>query len=539
MITEEQRQGLLQFQKDPNFFFRKVLGCDPESYQEAMNQAIADNERVAISACHDVGKSWDLARIVLWFGSCFPYCKIVTTAPTFLQVEQILWSEIRSAHRKSLYPLGGQMNLTKWTIDDEWFALGFTPKNEVSAEAGQGASSTFQGFHASGGILVVFDEATGVPKKIWDMAEGILTQAFVKFVAIGNPTSPASEFAKCFKSPAWHKIKLNCFNSPNLIANGITNITELQNEILKVNAMLDDEAQEHMKSYKIVKPHLLSLKWVVSMGLPSKWGMDHPLFVSKVLGEFPKKVDGALVGLEIVEESFARAHEFAEGEKVFRTLGVDVARFGLDASVMTGLKGKQQELLKKLNKKDTAEVTGEIVASCREVGMYDVIVIDETGVGGGVVDMTLEAQRNGLIDPRTEIRGVQFGGAVECDLDQCDHKTCEKAKYVNVKARMFGLLAQDIKDPNGLALLNEDIYLEELPTILFKYDSRGRMVIESKDDYKKRTGRKSPDHADSLALANYGRHAQVNVGSFYESTKPTKGRINKPFAASLTSERKW
>lgn len=537
MIGKEQREAVRKFQTNPALFFEKILGVDSlEEYQRRVLETIAAHDRVAISACHDVGKSWTLARVVLWYVSCFPYCKVITTAPTFNQVKNILWSEIRSAYSRSKFPLGGKMNMTEWQVTPEgdWFALGFTPRNELSGESGQGTQSSFQGFHAPH-VLLVFDEATGVPHNIWTMAEGILTSANVKFVAIGNPTSRNSEFFRCFQSPEWTKIHLNCFDSPNLRANGITTIEHLRSEVDKVRGMNDEEAKAHLNSYKIEKPYLLSPKWVVSMGLPRKWGLDHPLFVSKVLGEFPKDSDGTLIPLGSVEESFYRVVYPAASDR--KTLGVDVARFGSDSTVLSALHGKKQTALKALVKKDTTEVVGEIINFSREHGPFDVIVVDETGVGGGVVDGLEEAKRAGRLPGNTEIRGVQFGSGVECDgHDSCKHVDCLKGKYVNLKARMFGLLRDDMKDTNGITLLKEDVYLDELPTILYGFDSKGRMLIESKDDYKRRTGRKSPDHADSLALANFGRYDEMTVGSFPAGTNSGYAR---PFAASLGGSRQW
>lgn len=528
MIGDEQRAALKKWQVDPALFFESVLAVDTlESYQRRILERIAEDDRIAISACHDVGKSWTLARIVLWFVTCFPYSKVITTAPTYNQVKNILWSEIRSAYARSKFPLGGKMNLTEWQVTPEgdWFAIGFTPRNELSGESGQGTQSSFQGFHAPY-VLLVFDEATGVPPNIWTMAEGILTSANVKFVAIGNPTSLNSEFARCFKSPEWTKIKLNCFDSPNLIANGVTDMQSLQAEIDVVRAMNDDDAQARLKSYIVVKPYLLSLKWVVSMGLPRKWGVEHPLFVSKVLGEFPKEGDGTLIPLGYIEEAMLRVYYPQPSDR--KTMGVDVARFGTDSTVITGLHGKKSLFRKQLVKQGTLQVAGEVIVHANEHGPFDVIVVDETGVGGGVVDALNEAKRNDLLPRNTEIRGVQFGAACEDPED--------KAKFCNLKARMFKLLSDDLKATDGLCLLNEDAYLDELPTILYAYDSKGRMLIESKDDYKKRTGRKSPDDADSLALANYGRYDEMTVGSF---TDTQSSGFAKPFAAGLGSNRQW
>jgi len=427
------------------------------------------------------------------------------------------------------------MNLTEWQVTPEgdWFAIGFTPRNELADESGQGTLSSFQGFHAPY-VLLVFDEATGVPHTTWTMGEGILTSSNVKFVAIGNPTSRLSEFYKCFTSPEWHKIQLNCFNSPNLIVNGITNRAELVKEIDHVRSLNDFEAQARLKSYQVVKPYLLSLKWVVSMGLPRKWGIEHPLFISKVLGEFPKDSDGTLLPLGAVEDAMLRTYTPLPTDR--KVLGVDIARFGSDATVLTALHGYKWISRRQMIKQDTNEVAGQIIEQNRTEGPYDVIVLDETGIGGGVVDLLNEARRNDLIGRNTEIRGVQFGAAVECDGgEECTHKDCQKSKYVNLKARMFGLLRDDLK--SNLCLPHEDVYLEELPTIRYAFDSKGRMVIESKDEYKKRTGRKSPDDADSLALANFGRYDAISVGSFSETL--SQSGFGRPFAAGLRGERQW
>lgn len=532
MITKE---FVYELQKSPEKFFSEVLGAKCEVYQETILRAIVENDRIAISSCHDLGKSWTLARIVLWYMSCFPNCRVITTAPTFNLVKNVLWAEIRSAYSKSKFPLGGRMNLTEWQMSKEgdWFAIGFTPKNEVSGGQGQGTQSSFQGFHAPY-VMVVFDEATGVPHNIWTMAEGMLTSGNVKFVAIGNPTSRMSEFFKCFSSPEWNKINLSCFDSPNLIANGITSLEQLNKEIDVVRSLNDDSAASRLNSYQTPKPHLLSLKWVVSMGLPRKWGVGHPLFVSKVLGQFPSDSDGTLIPLGIVEDATLRVYFPKTDDR--KTIGVDVARFGSDSTVFTALHGYNFSGTKTLIKKDTAEVSGEVIEFVRQHGA-DVVVVDGTGIGSGVVDMLNQAKQNEQKEllRNTEIREVHFGGGVECDEGEfCDHSSCSKTKYVNLKARLFGLLRDDLK--SGLCLPDEDVYLDELPTILYRFDSKGRMFIESKDEYKKRTGRKSPDNADSLALANFGRYDEMTVGKFLEEAS---NDFSTPFAASLRSERQW
>lgn len=499
-------------QADWNLYIKEVLGVELEQYQKEAVTQIQNNDRIVISACHDVGKTFLLGNVVLTIGSLYPSTKIITTAPTNRQVEAILWSEINTRYSRSKYPLGGRMLQTQWKIASDWFAMGFSPEKGAAATGdGQGTQSSFQGFHAGGDgyLIVIFDEATGIPKIVWTMAEGLLTSGRVKFICIGNPTSKSSEFYKCFSDRAWTKIKWSCFLSPNFQANNIFNVRDLENEIAYCRTLSDIAFQERMRAYKIVKHHLLTLSWVVTKA--SKWGMEHPLTLSKILGEFPEDSENVKMPLSIIEQAIARTHEPMPHER--KVLGVDVARYGADATVLTRLHGKKFVHKKVLNQRSIPEVAGEVIADGRLNGWPDVIVVDETGIGGGVVDLLIENQRKRhelCIPQTTEIRGVQFGaspeGGTERETDEL------KERYVNKKAYMYDLLSDDLK--SGLCLPNEEIYLEELPTILYFYDSKGRLHIESKDEYKKRTGRSSPDHADSLALANYGRHNEKALGLF-------------------------
>lgn len=525
-------ESYFDYQKDPFLFFENILGVEQlEVYQRHVIKTIWENERTAISACHDVGKTFLVSRIAMTFLNVFPNSKVITTAPTFNQVERIMWSEIRAAHLKAKFPLGGKLNLTDWSFSPDWFALGFTPRNELAGEGGQGTQSSFQGFHAPY-LLVIFDEATGIPASIWNMAEGLLTSANVKFVAIGNPTSQNSEFFKCFKDPAWAKVYLSCFDSPNLTVNGITNKDKLIKEVEKVRAMSDVDAKDYLDSYKVTRPYLLTTKWVVSSVI--KWGIDHPLTVSKVLGRFPQAGDNTLIPLGFVESASLRFATPIEADR--KTIGVDVARFGTDSTVLTSLHGPKQLGRKEFFKRDTIAVVGEVIQMSRDIGGADIIVVDETGVGGGVVDLLNDAVFDGTLPKSCEIRGVQFGASPN-DADTEDGEK-DREKFVNIKARMFSLLADDIKDDvDGLQLLDENCYLDELPTILYRYDKKGRMYIESKDEYKKRTGRRSPDNADSLALANYGRYDELKFGVF---TKEFNAHEHKTtLAGSLNSKKNW
>ena len=195
---------------------------------------------------------------------------------------------------------------------------------------------------------------------------------------------------------------------------------------------------------------------------------------------------------------------------------------------MHGLKVVDRRVLVK---RDTSEVAGAILDMIRLAGPQDTIAVDATGIGAGVIDKLKEAQSQGLIDRFTELREVNFGegfhGESEHEQIEADNN---KKLYANLKAKIFVQLSEDLLT---MQLPADEIWLEELPTIVYTFDSKGRYVIESKEAYKKRTKRPSPDNADALAIANYARHAVNSVGTFIDE------QTSSPRAAGLGAENLW
>jgi len=193
-----------------------------------------------------MGKSWIAGRTVLWEIPTFPRSKLISTAPTMGQVRDILWSEIRSGHRDSKVPLGGDMQTVAWRIAADWFAKGIKPRDQAGASSSQGSASSFQGFKAGrrGRLRIIFEEATGILKQMWDQAEGMMTSNQVFWLIIFNPTTKASPAYEAWTSPLWKKIKLTCFMSPNLIAAGITDLGKLEDELSLLHRLSDDDKRK-------------------------------------------------------------------------------------------------------------------------------------------------------------------------------------------------------------------------------------------------------------------------------------------------------
>jgi hypothetical protein len=538
-VTPEEAALLAErYQQDPVAHLMEVQGVESlEDYQrDKILLPIWRNERVAVRACHNVGKTWTIAKAVLAIGSTFTRSKIITTAPTFTQVEKLLWSEIRAGHRRSKIPLGGRMLNVEWKIEDDWFALGVSPDDgSESSDGSQGGTSSFQGYHSAEGLVaIVFDEATGVSAKRWIQAEGMMTQPRVKWIAIGNPTSPSSPFAQCFKDPAWFKSHISCFDSPNLKANNFNNVDDIRIEVAYLRTLTDAEILRRLNSYKNVNPYLLTAKWVVALAL--RRGVDSAVFISKALGDFPDEDEHVLIPLSKVDAAQRRTYEPKPEDG--RYIGVDVARYGMDETIITRIEGWSTTERRVISKRATTEVVGEIIVMITALPrrQIEVIVIDGTGIGAGVVDQLRERVRDGVLPPHIKIVEVNFGETADDEVgpkEVAEKKPSER--YVNRKAQMFDLLATDIGE---LTLPPDTVYQEELPAIQYKYDSKGRMKIESKDEFKSRTGLGSPDTADSTALANFGRHVTARVGSFTEAMKLAAER-SSPIASSLKSGDKW
>jgi phage terminase large subunit len=171
-------------------------------------------------------------------------------------------------------------------------------------------------------------------------------------------------------------------------------------------------------------------------------------------------------------------------------VGADIARFGDDRTVFIKREGMQVIDTKVLNGKDTQEVARRL----HDFAGGGRIVIDDTGVGGGVTDK--------LHDLGDKVSPINFGGSA-----------IDKKKYPDVISEMWFNLADNISD---IGLPHNDELLMELSSRHYKYTQDERRKVESKEEYRKRTGRRSPDIADAVILCFYdkkrGQVSKVSAG---------------------------
>ena len=344
----------LEIASDPVTWVEEILSEKLWSKQADVARSVRDHRRTAVQSCHDVGKSFVASRLICWWIAAHPPGEafVVTSAPTFQQVRAILWREIGRAHAKG--DLVGHTTETEWKIGKEMVGFGRKPSDY--------SPTAFQGIHARY-VLVVLDEACGIPESLWDAADTLITNDSSRILAIGNPDDPTSEFSKiCQPGTDWNKIRISAFDSPNFTGEDIPDM---------------------------VREVLISPTWVDEKR--KKWGENHPFWQSKVLGLFPQQSATALLPLDSLLEATRREIKPAEDDP--RILGVDVARFGTDKTVFALRNGGRGRIIYSVNGSDTMETARKVQAYMRRY-KANLAAIDTVGVGGGVYDRLIEENEN-------------------------------------------------------------------------------------------------------------------------------------------------
>jgi hypothetical protein len=269
-----------------------------------------------------------------------------------------------------------------------------------------------------------------------------------------TPDDPASHFATiCKPGSGWHVETISAFDTP---------------------AYTGEKVPEDLL------PLLVSPEWVEERKI--RWGVNSPIYQSKVLGEFPDISDDSLILPKWIEAAQKRTIK-RNGRPV---LAWDIARFGEDESVGMRREGGWVRVYRAHHKADTMTTTGHIAKAHRDIhaekGLNDfpTHVVDVVGVGAGVYDRLVELH----------IPVVPYNGG-EAPFD--------KERFINARAEDYWNLRELFE--TGEIDIDEldDVLAAQLGSIKWTVDSRGRIKIESKDDMRKR-GLPSPDRADTLAM---------------------------------------
>ncbi len=414
--------------------------------------------RFAVAAGHGVGKSALVAWLLLWLMATRPHLAGVVTANTLTQLSTKTWRELSLWHKRLALPPLRQW--FEWTATrfmqaqhrDTWMVAG-VPWSERHPEA-------FAGLHAAD-VVMIFDESSAIPDVIWETAEGAMTTPGALWFVFGNPTRNTGRFAECFARfrHRWVTWQVD--------ARG---------------ARMADQSQ--------------LAAWV------DDYGEDSDFVRIRVRGVFPRASSRQLIPLDLVDAARRRPLELDPRAPLL--LGVDIARFGDDSTVLYFRRGRDARSIpaRRFRGLDNVQVAAEVKRAVAE-HRPDAVMVDGGGLGAGVVDI-LRSGGQAVVD-------VGFGEAAQ-----------ESDRFVNTRTEMWHAILAWLRE--GGCLPDDQELSDDLTGPEYTFDPRDRWALEPKPAMKRR-GLASPDAGDALAMTFAPRvewhPADVVIGARLESAGAT------------------
>lgn len=448
-----------RWRADPAVFSREVLGFNLWSVQRAIALAVAQHKSVAVASGHKVGKSSLAAVIALWFYVLYPRARVILTAPSNRQVEEVIWHEVKQRVRNAFVPIGGELHDTargglRSADGRQVFGFSTDEPDRFSGISGEN-------------VLYVVDEGAGVDETIFEALHGN-RMGGAKLLMLGNPTSTTGEFFEAFhgKSSSYQTFRVSSLDTPNARAGRtiIPGLAELE--------MCEQSARD--------------------------WGVESDAYRTRVEGKFPLQGSDRLFAIDMIENAIARCRAQTLTPDVLRRrldVGVDVARFGDDESVITMRRGDYvypQVVISKLDTVAVAQAARSALMGATTYRDLDMpqghkprIKVDAIGIGAGVAD---------------NLRAAAQGRYVVVDVNSSETAKNDPEKHDNVRTELSFALRDFLRDGGGCP--DDQRLVQELKSVRYKFDVRGRYKLLSKDEIKREIKR-SPDRADSLALSVY------------------------------------
>ncbi|WP_436664223.1 DEAD/DEAH box helicase family protein [Alicyclobacillus acidoterrestris] len=466
---------------DPVAFAEDILNFYPDGWQVDVLNDLAHHPRVAVRSGQGVGKTAIEAVAVLWFICCRPNSRVVCTAPTRQQLQDVLWAEVKKRIDKSkVKPLLVYTDTRLYVKGRKstWYA---TMKTATSPD-------NMQGYHEEY-MLFIADEGSGIKDNIMEAILGTLSGAENKLFMCGNPTRNSGTFFDAF-----HR---------------------------------DRESYKTHKVSSVDSPR--TNKETIDM-LKRKYGEGSNVYRVRVLGEFPEREPDVFIPLEWIERAvMTDIARYENGDWVYEGplhIGADIAYMGDDETVLYVRIGGHVFEPVVLHKSDTTQTAAQIIKLARQYmeryGKTKVsIKVDMGAMGPGVFDQVVRGCEG--LSGQWSIVPVYFGGA-------------GNSEYHDTASVMWGV-ARDMLEANELHLPNDERTIGQLSTRKFSVTvPKGLIRIEPKLEYKKRHPEEgSPDRADSLILCLYEGGidgAQIRAASEVQSTQR-----RRPSTAGLRNTR--
>lgn len=449
VLQDQLTDFIRTYRRDPVSMVRDLYGVEPDDWQKEVLEAYAGRKRrISIRSAHGTGKtavtSWMASHHIL---SHFPQ-KTAITAPSSPQLFDAFWAEL--LHWLKMLPEGLQ-GLLNIKADKVEFAAAPQSSFITARTSRQDQPEALQGIH-SDFVLIIVDEASGVPERIYEAAAGSMSGENACTILIGNPIRTSGLFYDTHNRlrDEWETFHVSGFDSPRVSQD-----------------FIDEMAR--------------------------RYGDHSNVYRCRVLGEFPLVDDDTVISFELVEE--AQHRDVSANPEAPTLWGVDVARFGGDRSTLC--KRKQNVVLEPVRvwrDLDLMQLTGALKTEWDDEEPSKrptEILVDVIGIGAGVVDRLREL---GL-----PCRGVNVS-----------ESPAIKDRYRNLRAELW-FLAKEWFSRRDCRIPLDSTLSAELTAPKYTFTSSGKLQVESKEEMKKR-GLPSPDAADAFVLTFAGDAAVIAYG---------------------------
>lgn len=440
----------LKYRHKPGLFVREVLGAKPSDEQdELLNDICVKRERqISVRSGHGTGKTTDLSWAMLHTLIFAAPCKVVCTAPAAgtlfdgLMAEVKTWINRMPPFLQELFDATTDHVRIKGLLQEAFISARTSSSDKPEALAG---------IHAPR-VLLVVDEASGVPEAVFRAAFGSMSTTGATTVLIGNPTRNSGFFFDTHHKLAdyWKRVHWSCVGNPNV-------------------------APEYIKQ------------------MADQYGADSNEYRIRVLGEFPLDDGASYISRVLVDEAMSRSMEVSED--TVEVWGLDVARMGGDRVCLAKRRGPVITSVDAWAGKDLMQTVG-LVKNLWDATPYEhrpeEILVDAIGMGAGVVDRLTEL---GL--PAIGVNVAETSGVLGVGMRMRDE----------LWYRMRMALVE-----HGLVLPYDEELASELSTPKGEYHSNGKLKVESKSEMKRR-GFKSPDKADAVNLTLYSNSSPYDTVS--------------------------
>lgn len=411
---------------DPVGFTRDILKVEPTIQQIEIMNAVVKHKKVSVRSGHNIGKSGLASFLTWWFETTRSHPKVICSATTREQLYDVLWAEIAKWKRRD--PI---LDACFEHTHDMLFFKGY-PNTWWAAARTANKQEGIAGRHSNNQMLI-FDEVSGMDDDILEASEGLMSGKNVYVLMISNPTRPSGYFYETQMNPKlrkhWHPMKYSSLDSP----------------------LADPAWLEYMLD---------------------KYGKDSPVYMVRVLGEFPIDSENTLIPRSWVLDAVDR--EFVIDRHAPRILGVDVGAGG-DQSVIAHRQGGVCDRIVRFNTADTMKLVGLIAKEYTDYNA-SAICIDNIGIGKGAFDRLRERRFNVYaVDVR---RNAPVPG------------------YDKVSDWLWWTMRESF-EAGTIAIPNDHDLQLELWSVKYEPGSGDEIKVEKKKEMKKRI-KYSPDSAEAL-----------------------------------------